>query len=242
MGIPAVERHTFRDATRILTSVLSPLEKRTLRFLATRMPAWVNSDHLTGLGLAAMLGAGLSFWLASVWPGGLVLVVVSLALNWFGDSLDGTLARVRGHERPRYGYYVDHVTDVFGTLFLLAGLALSGYMSPFVAAGVLIAYLMMSIEVYLAAHTLGRFKITYFMIGPTELRIILSAGALWLLVNPSVTILGASYKVFDVGGIVAIAGLMVVLLLTTATHTRMLYKAEPLEAEEHRTSKFGVQG
>lgn len=238
MSVPAAEHHTFRDATRILTSVLSPLEKRTLRFLALRMPAWVNSDHLTGLGLAAMLGAGLSFWLASVWPGGLMLVVVCLAINWFGDSLDGTLARVRGHERPRYGYYVDHVTDVFGTLFLLGGLALSGYMDPFVASGVLIAYLMMSIEVYLAAHTLGRFKITYFMMGPTELRIVLSAGALWLLVNPTVTFMGATYRVFDVGGIVAIAGLMIVLLLTTATHTRMLYEAEPLKTEDLRTSKF----
>src|SRR4029077_10212583 len=94
-----------------------------------RMPAHVNSDHLTALALAAMLGAGLSFWLARVSSAGLVLGVMCLAVNWFGDSLDGTLARVRHHERPRYGFYVDHVVDAFGALFLLGGMALSGYMA-----------------------------------------------------------------------------------------------------------------
>ena len=133
-----------------------------------------------------MLGAGLSFWAASVQPACVVLVVVCLAINWFGDSLDGTLARVRKHERPRYGYYVDHMVDMLGMLFLFGGLALSGYMSPLVALGLVVAYFMMSIEVFLAAHTLGQFQITYLMMGPTELRIILSAGALWLLVRPNV--------------------------------------------------------
>ena len=232
MAVTVTQPHPFRNATRVLTSVLSPLEKRTLRFLAERMPNWVNSDHLTVLGLAAMLGAGLSFWVASIWPGGLVLVVVSLAINWFGDSLDGTLARVRGHERPRYGYYVDHVVDVFGALFLLGGLALSGYMSPLVAMGLLIAYLMMSIEVYLAAHTLGQFKITYLMMGPTELRILLSIGALRLLVQPEVTILGGTFRLFDVGGVVAIAGLLTILLVTSASHTRTLYRAEPIPGRD----------
>ena len=228
MDAPATGHRPYRGATRVITSVLSPLEKRALRFLAERLPAWVNSDHLTSLGLAAMLGAGLSFWAAGTWPWAVGLVAVCLAINWFGDSLDGTLARVRGHERPRYGYYVDHVVDVFGALFLLGGLALSGYMSPLVALGLLVAYYMMSIEVYLAAHTLGQFKITYFMLGPTELRILLSIGALWLLVRPDVTILGRTYHLFDVGGVAAIAGLLVIMLITTAKHTRALYKAEPI--------------
>src|SRR3954470_699917 len=94
----------FHDATRVLTSVLAPLEKRCLIWMAARMPRRINSDHLTGLALVSMLGAGLSYWLASRTPAGLVLVIVCLALNWFGDSLDGTLARVRGHQRPRYGF------------------------------------------------------------------------------------------------------------------------------------------
>ena len=228
MSTAANDHRSFRDATRVLSSILSPLEKRVLLFLAGRMPARVNSDHLTALALAAMLGAGLSFWAAGTHPGYVVLVVVCLVLNWFGDSLDGTLARVRKHERPRYGYYVDHMVDMLGMLFLFGGLALSGYMNPLVALGLVVAYFMVSMEVFLAAHTLGQFKITYLMMGPTELRIVLSAGALWLLVKPTVTILGHSFRLFDVGGVIAIGGLTMVLLMTTATHTKALYIAEPI--------------
>jgi phosphatidylglycerophosphate synthase len=224
----AAERHTFHDATRVLTSVLAPIEKRTLIWLAERMPARINSDHLTALALAAMVGAGLSYWLASVSPVGLLLVVLCLAINWFGDSLDGTLARVRNHQRPRYGYYVDHVVDAFGALFLFGGMALSGYMSPFVAGGLLVAYLMVSIEIYLAAHSLGRFKITYFQLGPTELRILLAVGNLVLLVHPTAVIFGQAYRLFDVGGVVGIAGLILTLVLTTLRNTWTLYRAEPI--------------
>ena len=140
----------FHEATRSLTSVLAPIEKRTLTWLARRMPGWVNSDHLTGLALFSMLLAGLSYWLARVTPVGLVLVVVFLAVNWFGDSLDGTVARVRGHQRPRYGFYVDHLVDALGAVFLLGGLGLSGYMSPAVACAVLVAYLLLLVETFLA--------------------------------------------------------------------------------------------
>src|SRR5215470_17351273 len=115
----------FREAGRSLTSLLAPLEKRLLLWLAARMPRWVRSDHLTVLALVAMLLAGLSYWLARVSDVGLLLVVVWLAINWFGDSLDGTLARVRRQQRPRYGFYVDHIVDCFGVLFLFGGLALS---------------------------------------------------------------------------------------------------------------------
>jgi phosphatidylglycerophosphate synthase len=226
------------NATRVLTSILAPLEKRVLIFLAHRMPRWVNSDHLTTLALVAMLGAGLSYWMAKSHSVGLLLVVICLAINWFGDSLDGTLARVRRCERPRYGFYVDHMVDAFGALFLLGGLALSGYMSPLVAGGVLIAYLMMSIEVYLAAHTLGQFKITYANLGPTELRILLSIGALWLLARSHVTILGGTYLLFDVGGVIAIGALLAILIVTTMQHTRALYLAEPIrEARRPRDSQ-----
>ena len=132
---PSTNPPPFRDATRVLTSILAPLEKRTLLWLAARMPRAVNSDHLTVLALVAMFLAGACYWLAGSLPAvGLPLVVVCLAINWFGDSLDGTLARVRDCQRPRYGYYVDHVVDVVGTLFLFAGLGASGYMSPAVAA------------------------------------------------------------------------------------------------------------
>jgi phosphatidylglycerophosphate synthase len=221
---------TFRDATRVLTSVLAPLEKRTLIWMAQRMPRAINSDHLTVLALMAMLGAGLAYWWAGTNALALHLVNVCLAINWFGDSLDGTLARVRQQQRPRYGYYVDHIVDAYGVLFLLGGMALSGFMSPMIALGLLIGYYMVSIEVYLAAQVLGEFKITYFKLGPTELRIILAIGNLVLLVRPTSTIFGQTYPLFDVGGVVAIIGLVMTFTVMAARHTKLLYRAEPRPA------------
>jgi archaetidylinositol phosphate synthase len=231
MDIPTTEQAPFKDATRILSSVLSSAERRVLRYLALRMPRRVNSDHLTALALVAMAGAGLSFWLSSVTPVGLWLVTVFLALNWFGDSLDGTLARVRHHQRPRYGYYVDHVVDAAGAMFLFGGLALSGYMHPLVAMGVLVAYLVMSVEIYLAAHVLGEFRITYFQMGPTELRILLAIGSLWLMVKPNVILFGHTYRLFDVGGVAGIVGLGFTVIVTVIRHTRTLYKLEPIPTQ-----------
>jgi phosphatidylglycerophosphate synthase len=224
----SVDGRTYREATRVHTSLLASLEKRALVWMAERLPRWLNSDHLTVLALVAMVMAGLSFWLASVHPIGLVLVVISLAVNWFGDSLDGTLARVRGHQRPRYGFYVDHVVDAVGIACLLAGMALSGFMTPLVSAGLLIAYLLLSIEVYLATHSLCRFTMSYFKVGPTELRIILAIGAVTLLVKPYATVFGQTYLLFDVGGVVATIGLLGTLVVSTVRNTRALYAAEPL--------------
>jgi archaetidylinositol phosphate synthase len=220
----------FREARRSLTSVLAPVEKRVLIWLAHRLPAHVNSDHLTALALAAMLAAGLSYWLARVTPVGLLLVVVALGVNWFGDSLDGTLARVRGHQRPRYGFYVDHVVDAVGAVFLLGGLGLSGYMSPFVALALLVAYLLLLVETFLATYTLGTFTMSYVKIGPTELRILLAIGNLVLLVHPMADIFGRQYRLFDVGGAVCAAGMAVTLAVAATRNTRALYVAEPLPA------------
>jgi archaetidylinositol phosphate synthase len=189
--------------------------------------------HLTTLAFAAMLGAGLSYWLASVTAAGLVLVIVCLAINWFGDSLDGTLARVRQQQRPRYGYYVDHVADVTGTLFLFGGLALSGYMSPPVAAIVLIAYYLVSLEVYLATYSPGRFQMSFFGMGPTELRVLLAIGNIALLINPDAA-LWHRFALFDVGGIAGAVGLAGVFICSAIRNTRTLYLAEPIPA---RTSQ-----
>jgi len=235
-AIATPPRKEFRDATRVLTSILAPLEKRTLIWLAQRMPRWVNSDHLTGLALVAMLFAGLSYWMSSVTPVGLLLVVACLALNWFGDSLDGTLARVRNHQRPRYGFYVDHVVDAFGALFLLGGLGLSGHMHPFIALGLLVAYLLLCVETFLATFTLGTFTMSYFKVGPTELRILLSIGTLVLLVHPMATLFGREYRLFDVGGVVAIAGLLFTLVFATVGNTRTLYRAEPIPRDAQRAA------
>lgn len=151
----------FRNARRDQTSVSSGLERKVLIWLAQRIPACVNSDHLTLLGFISMLLVGISYALARWNPLGLILATFFLALNWLGDSLDGTLARVRNRQRPRYGFYVDHMLDVFGALFLTAGLAISGYIDWRIAAGMLVAFLMLSIEVYLATYTLGVFQLSF---------------------------------------------------------------------------------
>jgi archaetidylinositol phosphate synthase len=227
-----METTMYRGETRVLNGFLADAEKRALIWMARRLPAWINADHLTALALISMLGAGLSFWLARRHEAALVAVVVWLALNWLGDSLDGTLARVRRHERPRYGFYLDHVLDGIGTLFLLGGLALSGYMTPVLALLLLIVYYLLSIEVYLATHTLGTFRISYWKFGPTELRVVLALGTLALLFQPTVTILGAEHLLFDVGAVAGIAGMALILILSIVTHAGALYRAEPLPDRE----------
>ena len=214
--------------TRVLAGVTASVEKRVLLWLAARMPAWVSSDQLTALALTAMVLAGASFWLSRYTPLGLPAVVVCLALNWFGDSLDGTLARVRRQERPRYGFYVDHVVDALGAACLLAGLALSGYMSPLVAIGLLAAYLMLCVETFLATYCLGRFTMSHFGFGPTELRLLLATGSLALLKWPTTELAGRMVRVFDIGGVCGIAGMLLIFLYTAAMHTRELSRAEPL--------------
>jgi len=209
-------------------SLLAPLEKKCLIWLARHTPRWINSDHLTVLGLVSLAGAGLSYWYARWNPAGLLWVILFLALNWLGDSLDGTLARVRQQQRPRYGFYVDHVVDAFGTFFLLAGLALSGYMSERVATGLLIAYFMLSIEVYLATYTVGTFHLSFWKFSPTELRILLMIGNLALFYRPVVHLFGGSYLLFDVGGVIGAAGMALMLLAAVAKHTAALYRAEPV--------------
>jgi archaetidylinositol phosphate synthase len=218
----------FKNAERHQLSILTPLEKRTLRWLAERMPAWVNSDHLTLLGFAGMILTGVSYYLAQYNPLFLVAGIVCLAINWFGDSLDGTLARARNRQRPRYGFYVDHIVDAFGIAFLVAGLGLSGYMSPLVAMGFLVAYFLMNIEIYLATYTLGVFKLSYGLMGPTEFRVIVGIGNLVLLTKKSVRIGDGYYLLCDVSGIVAIVALVAIAIVSSIKNTKRLYNEERL--------------
>lgn len=215
-------------ARRVNEGLLAEAERRVLVWLARRMPRRVHSDHLTALALAAMVGAGLSYWLASVTPWGLVLAIVMLAVNWFGDSLDGTLARVRHQQRPRYGYYVDHVADALGIAALVGGMALSGFMQPWIAAVLLLAYYLVSLEVYLAAHSVGRFHMSFFKVGPTELRVLLATGNAVLLVKPAASIMGGALSLFDVGGMAGAAGLLVTFVWSACRNARQLYREEPL--------------
>ena len=228
----------YREAKRVHTSVLAAAEKRCLIWIANRLPGWVNSDHLTTLGAAAMAGAGLCYWIGPESGAAMLAAIVMLALNWFGDSLDGTLARVRRHERPRYGFYVDHVLDVVGIFFLLAGFALGGFMTPFVAAGFLVAYYLLMVEIALATHAVGVFRISFWRFGPTELRILLVIGTLQLLRSPYVTIAGERFLLFDLGGTVAIAALLITFLASAIRNGRILYTLEPLPRREASSARL----
>src|SRR6266545_1382978 len=228
----------YQEAKRVQTSLLAALEKRCLIWMAERMPAAVNSDHLTLLAGVSMLAAGLCYWNGS--PAALAGAVACLALNWFGDSLDGTLARVRHHERPRYGFYVDHVLDVLCILFIFAGLVLGGHMSAATGGGFLLAYYLLMIEIALATYAVGTFRISFWKFGPTELRILLAIGTLRLLQSDYVNIAGARYLLFDIGAAVAIVGLVLTFLVSAAANTRTLYKAEPLPRKAGRPRSRGI--
>jgi archaetidylinositol phosphate synthase len=209
-------------------SVLAAAEKRALIWMAERLPRWINSDHLSGLGLASMAGAGAAFWFAQSDPvAGASLVVLCLILNWFGDSLDGTVARVRNQQRPRYGYYVDHVIDLAGTALLFGGVAASGYMSPTVAALVVAAFFLVSAETYLATHARGVFKMAFAGVGPTELRILMAAGALALINTPTVDVFGVGpFLLWDVGGVVGAIGMAATFVISSGRNVRALYVEE----------------
>jgi archaetidylinositol phosphate synthase len=214
-------------------SVLARSEKRALIWIARRLPRSINSDHLSLLGLAAMATAGLSFAAYPVTGWAALGVVLSLAANWFGDSLDGTVARVRNQQRPRYGFYVDHIIDVAGSAMLLTGMACSGLMSPLVALAVLVVYLLVSAESYLATHAAGVFRMSFLGFGPTELRIVIAIGAIRAAISPWAS-LGTieSIKLFDVGGVVATVGMLVAFVTASIRNTRALYLAEPLPVHD----------
>jgi phosphatidylglycerophosphate synthase len=218
---------TFTNAARIMNGLTAQTEKRALLWMAARLPRSIHSDHLTGLAALAMVGASIAYAMSRSWPPALLLVNVCLAINWFGDSLDGTVARVRNQQRPRYGFYVDHVLDCVGIAVLVAGMAASGLMSPMIALVFLVAYLLVSIEVYLATYCLATFKMAFMGVGPTELRILLAVGNVAALMNPEVTLLGRVWPLFDVGAIVAIVGLVITFVLSSIKNGYALFRAEP---------------
>jgi phosphatidylglycerophosphate synthase len=216
----------FHEAQRHLAGLTAKAEKRALLWLAPRTPGWVTSDHLTLLGFLAMAACGFLYALAGRHSWLLLLVNVGLVLNWLGDSLDGNLARYRGFERPRFGFYVDHLVDAFGVLFVLGGLALSALMSPLVAAGFLIAYYLLAIETYLATYAIGRFKISWGPVGGTELRIVLAAVNGLVLFQPRLSLGGSSWLAFDVLGVGATVALGVLAVVAGVRGTLALALAE----------------
>jgi archaetidylinositol phosphate synthase len=217
-------RAGFRQATRVHGSFLATAEKRALIWMAIHMPAWVSSDQLTLLGFAAQVATGVCYALAARDRRMLLAAIVCLAVNWFGDSLDGTLARVRQRQRPRYGFYVDHIIDSIGAAIMMGGLALSGYMHPAIAIGLLIAFLLLSIQSYLATYTLGEFHLSFWHFGPTELRILLAVGNLALF--RWACVIHGHHRLFDVGGVIALVGMVAMLIVVTLKNTIRLYREE----------------
>lgn len=209
-------------------SILAASEKRLLVRVARALPHAIHSDHLSGMALAAMVAAGAGFAAMRVTWWGAAIVIAGLAANWFGDSLDGTLARVRGHERPRFGYYVDHVIDMLGMVALFTGMAVSGLMTPVIALAVLVGYLLMCAESFLGTHATGVFRMSVWGVGPTELRIVLAIGTVYAARGAAVNLpWGAHATLFDVGGAIAAGGLGSAFVFSALQQTIALYRAEP---------------
>ena len=225
----AMGKAGFENARRVNEALTARMEKRALQWMAERAPRWVSSDQLTILGLSAQIGAGVCYALSRYDRRILLLAIVCLALNWLGDSLDGTLARVRRQERPRYGFYVDHIVDVLGSVALMCGLGWSGLLHCATAMAMLVAFLVLSSESYLATYTLKCFELSQGFFGPTEIRILLAAGTLAALRSPYSTVLGHKMLLFDLGGVIATLGMAGMAIAVTVRHTAELYRQEPLK-------------
>jgi archaetidylinositol phosphate synthase len=212
-------------AKRELTFLLAEPERRLLRAIAARLPSTVNSDHLTALGVLGAVGAGAAYALSAFSPGWIWGASLMLAVQWFGDSLDGTLARVRGAERPRYGYYLDHIVDAFSTAAIGLGIGLSPYVDLGVAVGLVVVYLVLSINVYLESAVFGVFRLAYGRVGPTELRIILvAANALLAVSAPGPTLSLLANGTLALAGV----GMTVMLVARVAGNLSRLAQEEPL--------------
>jgi phosphatidylglycerophosphate synthase len=213
---------------RVNQALTASVERRALLWMAERAPGWVTSDQLTVLGLSAQIGAGICYAFSHYDRRFLLLVIVCIVLNWLGDSLDGTLARVRGQQRPRYGFYVDHMVDVLGTVALMCGLGFSGFLHWQTAVAMLVAFLVLSSESYLATYTLSCFQLSQGLFGPTEIRLLLIVGNVALLRSPYSTVFGYRMLLFDLGGTIAAVCMFVTAILITVRHTAELYRQEPL--------------
>jgi archaetidylinositol phosphate synthase len=221
----------FVKALRVHKALTADIEKRALVWIAVRTPRFINSDHLTALGFIAQLAGGVAYALSARDWRALWLVNFLVVLNWLGDSLDGTLARVRDQQRPRYGFYVDHVADTFGALALMGGMALSGYVHWQIAAGLLIGFYLLSIESFLATYTMGHFHVSHGIFGPTEIRILLVVGNIALMFHPYAQIVDRSFPLFDVAGSIAIVVMLAMVLDTARRHIAVLYREEKVELE-----------
>ena len=222
----SADGHAARREPNFLTA---RVERRLLRAIAARLPRRVMPDHMTALGVLAAFGVAAAYALSNESSAWLWAASALLIFQWLGDSLDGTLARVRGIERPRYGYYLDHLVDALATVAIGVGLGLSPFMLLSLGLGVALVYLLLSINVYLEAQTLGRFGIGYGRIGPTEARIALIGAntALALGAGLSFEVAGLGLTALDLFGAAAIAVMLLGLLGRVGRNLRALAELEP---------------
>jgi archaetidylinositol phosphate synthase len=215
-------------ATRELTFFLAEPERRLLRAIAARLPGALHSDHLTVLGVLGATGAGVAYALSVLSPAWLWAASALLVVNWLGDSLDGTLARVRRHERPRYGYYIDHLVDAYATVAVGLGLGLSPYVDLGIALGAVVLYLVLSINVYLESTVFGAFRLGYGRFGPTEARLILIAANVALALAGSGGAGGAVVSLAaNVGLALLTLGMLGMLVIRFVRNLDVLGRAEP---------------
>jgi archaetidylinositol phosphate synthase len=213
------------DAPRSKKFILAVPEARVLEWIARRLPAALKPDHLTALGVLAAIGIAAAYVLSNgdkawLWAASALLVV-----HWLGDSLDGTLARVRKAERPRYGYYLDHLVDAFATAAIGIGLGLSPYMLLAVGLAIVVAYLILSINTYLETHAFGVFTLGYGRLGPTEARLALIALNTSIALGVGVEILGVS--LLDAIGLMIAAAMIAALIGRAARNLKRLAELEP---------------
>ena len=219
----------LKEAPRQAKFLVARFEQWALPRLAARLPRWVLPDHLTGLGIVAATFIMICYMKSNEDRAWLWGAIVGLVLHWFGDSLDGTLARVRRIQRPRYGFYLDHLTDAYATTALGLGLGFSPFMLLSVALAGVVAYLILSINVYLETYIFGVFRYGYGVLGPTEARLLLiTLNLVALFVSPlPFTLFGVRMTVFDIGGIVVTFVMIALLLRRAFRNLGELAKAEP---------------
>lgn len=214
---------------RINDILLGPLERPALQWLAAHAPAWMTPDHLTAIGTFGALLIFVSYWLSNQNPAFLWVATLGLLINWYGDSLDGTLARYRKIERPAYGFFVDHTVDAFNEMLVVLGLGLSPYIRFDVAALALIGYMLMSVYVYVRTYVRGVFQISYGKFGPTEVRVILAIlnALMFFEVAPQFSLAAVTVSIYDLM-VLAIAVILVALFVgNTLREARRLAEMEP---------------
>jgi len=214
---------------RLAGFALARFEAWALPRLAAALPERVMPDHLTALGLLASTGIAASYMLTNRSPMWLWVASGLLVVQWYGDSLDGTLARFRKTERPRYGFYLDHLTDAYSTLAIGLGLGFSPYMLLAVGLAITIAYLLLSVNVYLETHVFGEFKLGHGVLGPTEARVLLIVlnTAIAVLGPMRFRVMGVPFTPYDVLGLLGVAAMVGLLLSRASRNLRALAALEP---------------